>query len=81
MDIQVDPYKITISQDRKNIEVDTKITIIASSSGTEIMNVMIDGNVAMIGDNFYITLRNYEIKISKNLAYLGEYEDTLKELK
>lgn len=81
MDIQVDPYKITVSQDRKNIELDTKITILATSSGTEIVNIMLDGNMVMIWDDFYITLRNYDIKISKNLAYLGVYEDTLKELK
>lgn len=59
IEVNLDPYKITISKDRKNIELDAKLTFLASEpSGSKKLNFTIDGNIKLIGNDLYLTLRD-----------------------
>jgi hypothetical protein len=80
--INVDPYRIVQSRDKKNMEVDVRITMNASGSEVwEEMSASIEGNITIIGSDLYVRLRDYSIKTSANDDRLTEMRQMLDSMK
>jgi hypothetical protein len=80
--INVDTYRIVQSRDKRNMEVDMRMSIQASGSqiGGQISG-SIDGNITIIGSDLYMTLRNYTVTttiMDDELSEMRKMLDTVK---
>jgi hypothetical protein len=91
MDVIIDlsPYKIIISKDLENMEIDGKIDVSITETEDRKMqkstHFMIDGNMRLIKNDLYFMLRNYNLKYTdttENIPwYLEEFRDIFSEIK
>lgn len=76
--IDIDPYNIILGKDRKNIEIDAKISGMIDIQKEGSASGYIDGNIKIIGSDLYITLRDY--KVGTTLIGNSESDDIIKTL-
>jgi len=81
--IQFDQIKAAVSKNTKNMIFETRLSINATEHATKnIYKIVLDGNITVIGQDVYISLKNYELKLPN--AYLIDIDgikDTLEKLK
>jgi hypothetical protein len=81
IDLNIDPYRIVQTKDNKNIELDARITLQISEWTSDELRVSVDGNILIIWEDLYITLRDYSLDMSfQDRDYL-EIENILKTTK
>jgi hypothetical protein len=81
--IHVNPYKITTTQEDKNIEIDTKITItVIQKKIDDRFEIMLDGFIKVIDQDIYISLRDYNIVPPKTQEKnITQYIELIKEIR
>ncbi len=66
LDIDVDTYKVSVSHDYEHMEFDTRVRVSAREKTIpDSFSVMVDGNIKIIKNDLYVTLRDYSITLPK----------------
>lgn len=83
LDIDVDTYKVSVSHDYEHMEFDTRVRVSAREKTIpDSFSVMVDGNIKIIKNDLYVTLRDYSITLPKVWEEdTEEYSRILKELR
>ncbi len=81
--VNISPYKRITSNDYKNIEIDTKITInVTQKKLNDRFEIMVDGSIKLIDHDIYVSLRDYNILPPKSQQVdISSYIETIKEIK
>ena len=80
---QIESYNIVASKDGKNLEMSMRFNVTVKENKTnEVSKIMIDGSIIILGEDIYISLKDYSITPPKEtMVDLEMMESVLSEIK